>query len=100
MWVGFGIIKLTDVKETSEKLNKRSWMELEFCEVSHISLVTNLVGEVCEGVNEGKVAKSFSLQASKLTEEVWKEIVNYNLDPNAPCFYILKTAQLKTSKLG
>ncbi|MDO7786292.1 hypothetical protein [Desulforamulus aquiferis] len=61
-------------------------MELEFCEVSHISLVTNLVGEVCEGVNEGKVAKSFSLQASKLTEEVWKEIVNYNLDPNAPCF--------------
>lgn len=59
-------------------------MELDICENRQNSLFANLVDKVCKGTSLGK--SSFSIQPSELTDEVWKEIIKYNLDPESPCF--------------
>lgn len=61
-------------------------MELDVNVNKERDLFTDLVSKVCNDNQPGIIA----LQPSELTDEVWEEIVKYNLNPESPCLVYLE----------
>ncbi|MEW6697994.1 MAG: hypothetical protein AB1341_11705 [Bacillota bacterium] len=61
-------------------------MELDMNVNKQSDLFAALVSKVCNENQPGIVA----LQSSELNDEVWEEIVKYNLNPESPCLVYLE----------
>ncbi|AEG59242.1 hypothetical protein [Desulforamulus ruminis] len=60
-------------------------MELDRGTVKQDSLAANLVNKICRQNSCGTSLQSIFLQPNDSIEEVWKEFVKNNLDPDSPC---------------
>ncbi|SHE51574.1 hypothetical protein [Desulforamulus putei] len=60
-------------------------MELEMNVNKQCDLFADLVSKVCNENRSGTV----DLPSSQLTDEIWEEIVKYNLNPENPCLVYL-----------